>query len=139
MCEALWHDLRRNNTDNDLIDVDWSIREAEYALEHLHDWMKVEREPTPLVLDPGHVRVRREPLGVTLIIGAWNEPFMLTVGPLVAAIAAGNTAVLKPSEIAEASAAVLADMVPKYLDTEASPSCRAPSRRRRRCSTRSGT
>jgi aldehyde dehydrogenase (NAD+) len=119
MYEALWHDLRRNNTDNDLIDVDWSIREAQYALDHLHEWMKVEHMPTPLLMHPGHVRVRREPLGVTLVIGAWNEPFMLTVGPLVAAIAAGNTAVLKPSEIAEASAQVLAEMVPKYLDTEA--------------------
>ena len=105
MYEALWHDLRRNNTDADLMDVDCSIREAQYALDHLHEWMKVEHEPTPLVMQPGHVRVRREPLGVTLIIGAWNEPFMLTVGPLVAAIAAGNTAVLKPSEIAAASAA----------------------------------
>ena len=70
-------------------------------------------------MEPGHVRVRRDPLGVTLIIGAWNEPYMLTLGPLVAAIAAGNTAVLKPSEIAEASAAVMAEMVPKYLDPEA--------------------
>ena len=50
---------------------------------------------------------------MTLIIGAWNEPFMLTFGPLVAAIAAGNTAVLKPSEISEASAAVVAEMMPE--------------------------
>ena len=119
MYEALWHDLRRNNTDNDLIDVDWSIREAQYALDHLQEWMEVRHMPTPLLMHPGHVRVRHDPLGVTLIIGAWNEPFMLTVGPLVAAIAAGNTAVLKPSEIADASAQVLADMVPQYLDTEA--------------------
>ena len=70
-------------------------------------------------MEPGHVRVRRDPLGVTLIIGAWNEPYMLTLAPLVAAIAAGNTAVLKPSEIAEATAAQTAEMVPKYLDPEA--------------------
>ncbi|HEV3191788.1 MAG TPA: aldehyde dehydrogenase family protein, partial [Polyangiaceae bacterium] len=63
--------------------------------------------------------VRRDPLGVTLVIGAWNEPFMLTLGPLVSAIAAGNTAVVKPSEVAEASAAVLAEMIPKFLDTDA--------------------
>jgi acyl-CoA reductase-like NAD-dependent aldehyde dehydrogenase len=65
------------------------------------------------------VRLRRDPFGVTLIIGAWNEPYMLTLAPLVAAIAAGNTAVLKPSEIAEATAAQTAEMIPKYLDTEA--------------------
>jgi aldehyde dehydrogenase (NAD+) len=119
MYEALWHDLRRNKTDADLMDVDYNIREAEYALKHLHDWVKPVREPTPLLMEPGHVRVRRDPFGVTLIIGAWNEPYMLTLAPLVAPIAAGNTAVLKPSEIAEATAQQTAEMVPKYLDPEA--------------------
>jgi aldehyde dehydrogenase (NAD+) len=119
MYEALWHDLRRNKTDADLMDVDYNIREAEYALKHLHDWVKPVREPTPLLMEPGHVRVRRDPFGVTLIIGAWSEPYMLTLAPLVAAIAAGNTAVLKPSEIAEATAQQTAEMVPKYLDPEA--------------------
>ena len=61
------------------------------------------REPTPVVMEPGHVRVRRDPFGVTLIIGAGNKPYMLTLAPLVAAIAGGNTAVLKPSEIAVAT------------------------------------
>jgi acyl-CoA reductase-like NAD-dependent aldehyde dehydrogenase len=119
MYEALWHDLRRNKTDADLMDVDYNIREAEYALKHLHDWMKPVKEPTPLLMEPGHVRVRHDPFGVTLIIGAWNEPYMLTLAPLVAAIAAGNTAVLKPSEIGEATARQHAEMIPKYLDPEA--------------------
>ena len=119
MYEALWHDLRRNRVDADLMDVDYSIREADYALEHLDGWMKPVREPTPLLMEPGHVRVRRDPFGVTLIIGAWNEPYMLTLAPLVAAVAAGNTAVVKPSEIAEAVAAQIAEMIPKYLDPEA--------------------
>jgi aldehyde dehydrogenase (NAD+) len=119
MYEALWHDLRRNKTDADLMDVDYNIREADYALDHLHEWMKPVHEHTPLLMEPGHVRVRRDPFGVTLIIGAWNEPYMLTLAPLVAAIAAGNTAVLKPSEISEAVAAQTAEMVPKYLDPEA--------------------
>jgi acyl-CoA reductase-like NAD-dependent aldehyde dehydrogenase len=119
MYEALWHDLRRNKVDADLMDVDFNIREADYALKHLEGWMKQEKIHTPLLMEPGHVRLRRDPLGVTLIIGAWNEPYMLTLAPLVAAIAAGNTAVLKPSEIGEATAQQTADMVPKYLDTEA--------------------
>ena len=119
MREALWHDLRRNETDADLMDIDINIREVDHALEHLDDWMEVKHEPTPVVMQPAHVRVRREPLGVTLIIGAWNEPYMLTIGPLIPAVAAGNTAVIKPSEIAEASAEVLAEIVPKYLDTDA--------------------
>jgi acyl-CoA reductase-like NAD-dependent aldehyde dehydrogenase len=101
------------------MDVDFNIREADYALDHLDEWMKPERIHTPLLMEPGHVRVRRDPFGVTLIIGAWNEPYMLTLAPLVAAIAAGNTAVLKPSEISEATAQQTAEMVPKYLDPEA--------------------
>ena len=117
--DALWHDLRRNRYDADLMDVDYCIKEAEYALKHLDEWMKPEHIPTPLVMHPGHVRVRRDPLGVTLIIGAWNEPFMLTLAPLSAAIAGGNTAVIKPSEIAEACSNVHADLIPKYMDTKA--------------------
>ena len=117
--DALWHDLRRNRFDADLMDVEFNVKEADHALSHLHRWMKPERVHTPLVLEPGHVRVRRDPLGVTLIIGAWNEPFMLTLGPLIPAIAGGNTAVIKPSELAVACSAVLAQLVPRYLDTDA--------------------
>jgi acyl-CoA reductase-like NAD-dependent aldehyde dehydrogenase len=116
MYDALWRDLRRNKTDADLMDVDYNIREARYALEHLDDWMKPVHEPTLLLMRPGHVRVRRDPFGVTLIIGAWNEPYMLTLAPLAAALAAGNTAVLKPSEVSEACAQQTADMVARYFD-----------------------
>ncbi len=117
--DALWHDLRRNRYDADLMDVEYNIKEAQYALDHLHEWMKPKHVHTPLVMEPGHIRVRRDPLGVTLIIGAWNEPLMLTLAPLVAAIAAGNTAVIKPSEVSEATSAVQAQIIPKYLDTQA--------------------
>jgi aldehyde dehydrogenase (NAD+) len=116
LCDALWKDLRRNVVDADLMDVVYNVKEAEYALKHVDAWMKPERVPTPLVLEPGHVRVRRDPLGVTLIIGAWNEPFMLLFAPLAAAFAGGNTAVLKPSEVAVACAAAVARLVPRYFD-----------------------
>src|SRR5215467_1924058 len=116
---TLRQDLRRNDVDSDLMDVGFCIKEAEYALRHMDDWMKAEREPTPLLLQPGHVRVRRDPLGVTLIIGPWNEPLMLTFGPLAPALAAGNTAVIKPSEMCVATSALIADLVPKYMDTKA--------------------
>jgi len=114
--DALWHDLRRNRFDADLMDVDYSAKEAAYAIKHLAGWMKPEKVHTPLVMEPGHIRVRRDPLGVTLIIGAWNEPLMITLGPLTAAIAGGNTAVIKPSELAVACSAALAHLVPQYLD-----------------------
>jgi len=119
LCGALWKDLRRNVTDADLMDVAYCAKEADYALDHLAVWMEPHRAPMPLVFEPGHIRVRRDPLGVTLIIGAWNEPFMLTFGPLTAALAAGNTAVLKPSEVAASCAAAAARLVPKYFDPRA--------------------
>jgi aldehyde dehydrogenase (NAD+) len=119
LCDALWKDLRRNVIDADVMDVMYCAKEADYALDHLSSWMKPERAPTPIVFEPGRVRVRRDPLGVTLIIGAWNEPFMLTFGPATAALAAGNTVVVKPSEVAVAAAAVLVRLVPKYFDPRA--------------------
>ena len=108
LCDALWKDLRRNVVDADLMDVGYNAREADYALKHLTQWLKPEHVPTPLVFEPGHVRVRRDPYGVALIIGTWNEPFMLLFGPLVAALAGGNVAVLKPSELAPACSAAAA-------------------------------
>lgn len=119
LCEALWKDLRRNVNDADLMDVAYCAKEAAYALGHIDAWAKPVREPMPLVFQPGHIEVRRDPLGVALIIGAWNEPFMLVFGPLVAALAAGNTAVLKPSEIAVNCAAAAARLVPRYFDPRA--------------------
>jgi acyl-CoA reductase-like NAD-dependent aldehyde dehydrogenase len=119
LCDALWKDLRRNVNDADLMDVSYCAKEAAYALAHIDAWTEPVREPMPLVFQPGHIVVRRDPLGVCLIIGAWNEPFMLVFGPLVAALAAGNTAVLKPSEIAVNCAAAAARLVPKYFDPRA--------------------
>src|SRR5262245_21028890 len=119
LCEALWKDLRRNVTDADLMDVAYNVKEADYALAHLDAWMEPQLVHTPLVFEPGHIRVRRDPLGVTLIISAWNEPFMLLFAPLVAALAGGNTAVLKPSELAVACSTAAARLVPKYFDPRA--------------------
>ena len=64
-------------------------------------------------------RIRKEPLGVALILGPWNFPFALTLMPMIAAIAAGCAVMVKPSEIAMASQHLMADIVPKYLDQEA--------------------
>jgi aldehyde dehydrogenase (NAD+) len=119
LCDALWTDLRRNVIDADLMDVEYNVKQADYALKHLRKWTKPQPVRTPLVMQPGHVRIRRDPYGVTLIIGAWNEPFMLLFAPLVAALAAGNTAVLKPSELAVACSAIAARLVPRYFDPRA--------------------
>jgi aldehyde dehydrogenase (NAD+) len=116
---ALWRDLRRNPLDADVADIKFVAREAAYVRRHLRRWMAPQRKATPLVLRPGHTEVRFEPLGVGLIIGAWNYPIMLVLSPLIAALAAGNTAILKPSEGAPASAEAIARWLPDYLDREA--------------------
>ena len=86
--------------------------------------MAPERVKVPLTFKPGSARIVSQPLGVVLVIAPWNYPVQLTSAPLVAALAAGNAAVLKPSELAPATSAALADLVPAYLDE--------PRRRRRR-------
>jgi len=93
---ALWSDLRRNRIEADLIDVKYMTSEIDHVLAHLRRWMKPVPIGTPYQLAPSHAEVRFDPLGVGLIIGTWNYPIMLTLSPLVAAIAAGNCAVIKP-------------------------------------------
>lgn len=93
--------------------------DARYAKKKLARWMKPERVRTPLAAMPGRARVVREPYGVVLIIGAWNFPFQLTLVPLIAALAAGNCAVVKPSELSPRSSALLAEQLPGYLDPDA--------------------
>jgi acyl-CoA reductase-like NAD-dependent aldehyde dehydrogenase len=113
---ALWADLRRNRTDADLTDVKFLAAEADHALTHLRQWMKPLSVGTPPVLGHARVQVQFDPLGVGLVIGTWNYPLMLTLSPLIAAISGGNAAVVKPSEVAPATADVIARLLPQYLD-----------------------
>jgi aldehyde dehydrogenase (NAD+) len=118
-CDALWKDLRRNKVDATVADLKTVADEADYARRRVRHWMKPKSERTPFVLWPGRTTVRFEPLGVGLIIGAWNYPIQLVLSPLIAALSGGNAAVLKPSEVSPASAAALAELVPQYLDPDA--------------------
>jgi aldehyde dehydrogenase (NAD+) len=93
--------------------VKYLAAEADHALLHLRQWMKPLAVSTPVVLGPARVQVQFDPLGVGLIIGTWNYPLMLTQSPLIAAIAGGNAAVIKPSEVAPATADVIARLLPQ--------------------------
>jgi aldehyde dehydrogenase (NAD+) len=117
--DALWKDLRRNRVDADATDVKYVADEAAYARHHLRRWMHPLHVSTPLIMAPGRTEIRFDPLGVGLIIGAWNYPIMLSLSPLVAAIAGGNAAVIKPSEVSPACADTIARLVPQYLDRDA--------------------
>jgi len=119
LSKALWSDLRRNSVEAAAADLRFVADEADYARRRVRRWMKPRREGTPLILWPGRTTVHFDPLGVGLIIGAWNYPIQLTLSPLIAALSGGNAAVLKPSEVSPACAEALATLVPKYLDREA--------------------
>jgi aldehyde dehydrogenase (NAD+) len=116
---ALLEDLGRAAAEAWLGDIASTKGEAAYARKHLKKWMRRRRQPLPLAQLPGRGWVQYEPLGVVLVIGPWNYPVYLTLGPLVAAVAAGNCAVLKPSELAPATSALLARLVPQYVDSAA--------------------
>ena len=92
------------------------IQEVDYAVKHINSWTAPKKAAIPLTHFPGSGRIYAEPLGVVLIIGPWNYPFQVIVSPLVGAIAAGNCAVLKPSEFAPHTSSVLAAVIQEYFD-----------------------
>ncbi len=81
--------------------------------------MRPDRVHTPVVAQPGSSKIHKDPLGVVLVIAPWNYPFQLAMAPIVGAIAAGNCALVKPSEVAPAVSAMLAKLLPEYLDPDA--------------------
>lgn len=96
------------------------VEAIDYTMKHLKDWMKPERRRTnkPMNLLGGRGEVRYFPKGVVGIISPWNLPFGLTVAPLTSALAAGNRALLKPSEYIPETAALFAEVVPKYFSKD---------------------
>jgi aldehyde dehydrogenase (NAD+) len=116
---ALAEDLGRTPTEAWLGDIASTKGEAVYARKHLKQWLRRRRESLPLAQLPGRAWVQYDPLGVVLVIGPWNYPLYLSLAPLVAAVAAGNCAVIKPSELAPATSALLARLLPQYVDPEA--------------------
>jgi aldehyde dehydrogenase (NAD+) len=116
---ALAEDLGRPAVDAWLADIASTKAEAVYARKHLKKWIRRRRVSLPLNQLPARGWVQYDPLGAVLVIGPWNYPFYLSLGPAVAAVAAGNCVVIKPSELAPATSAVLARLVPQYLDPDA--------------------
>jgi aldehyde dehydrogenase (NAD+) len=116
---AIHDDLGRAPTEAYATEIGFVLAELDHARHNLNRWMRPQRMWTPMVLQPARAWVHREPAGVVLIIGPWNYPVHLVLAPLVGAIAAGNCAVLKPSEIAPHASQIVAKLVPEYLDADA--------------------
>jgi aldehyde dehydrogenase (NAD+) len=117
--EALEKDLGRSPFEAWLADIASTAGEAKDAAKNVKKWMRRRYRLLEMSQLPGRGWVEHEPYGIVLVIGAWNFPFVLTLGPAIGAIAAGNAVVLKPSEICPASSALMAELVPKYLDKHA--------------------
>jgi len=117
--DALRADLGKPAAEAFGAEIGLTLSEIRLTRKKLASWMKPERVRTSLLAMPGRSYIYREPLGVTLIIAPWNYPFQLVVLPLIGAIAAGNCAVVKPSEISPNVSALIAKWLPKYLDRRA--------------------
>ena len=119
MIEALKQDLGKSEFEAWIGETGFLMADVRYAIKHLAKWMKPKKVKAPLPVQPAKARVYSEPLGVALIIAPWNYPIQLALAPLVGALAGGNCAVIKPSEVAPASSALMARLIPKYFDRDA--------------------
>lgn len=117
--DALADDLGKGTVEAKMTEIDMVRAEIDHAQLHLSEWMESKAVKIPLALHPAAAKIEPQPLGVVLVIGAWNYPLQLILAPLVASIAAGNVTVLKPSELAPATSAVLGRLIPKFLDHRA--------------------
>src|SRR5690606_31409258 len=114
--EALYKDFKKPHLETDLTEIYPVIDEINFVKSNLKSWLKHQKVETPLALLGSSSFIINEPKGVCLIISPWNYPINLTFGPLVSAIAAGNTVILKPSEMTPNTSKVMAKMVSALFD-----------------------
>lgn len=117
--DALKQDLNKCQFEAYVSEFEYVLKDINLFLKNIKKWSKPRSLPTPVLAQPGSSKLMPEPYGVVLIMGAWNYPLQLVLSPMVAALGAGNCIVLKPSELAGSVSKLLADLVPKYLDSSA--------------------
>ncbi len=116
LCDALWKDLHKSYEEAILTELSIVKGEISNHLSHLKKWMKRKRYSTPIKMFPSSSYVVTEPLGCSLIVSPWNYPVQLLLNPLVGAISAGCTAILKPSPYVPNVSNILAEMIEKYFN-----------------------
>lgn len=114
--ESIYMDFKKSKFDVFSTELAMIYADISEALSNLNSWSKRKRVRTNLVNLPAKSYIYPEPLGTVLVIGAWNYPFLLSIAPAVAAIAAGNTVVIKPSEVPARTSAVIADIINENFD-----------------------
>ena len=116
LCDALWSDLHKSSQEAILTELSIVAGEVKNHLKHLRGWMRSRCASTPLKMMPSRSRVVSEPLGGALIISPWNYPVQLLLNPLVGAISAGCTAILKPSPYVPNVSRVIEEMIAETFD-----------------------
>ncbi|MFC3157799.1 aldehyde dehydrogenase [Chryseobacterium arachidis] len=116
--EAIYQDFGKSKFDTFTTEISFVLNDIEYYLKNLKSLSKPKRVRTNLVNQFGKSRIYSEPLGNVLVIGAWNYPYQLSLSPIVAALAAGNCCILKPSEIAENTMKVMAKIINENFPPE---------------------
>jgi aldehyde dehydrogenase (NAD+) len=116
--EALRADLGKSETETDISEVFPLITEIKHAIRELGNWVEPEPIDAPITYLGTTSELQYEPKGACLIIGPWNFPFMLTLGPLVSCLAAGNTAIIKPSELTPHTSQLMRDMVKEFFEED---------------------
>jgi aldehyde dehydrogenase (NAD+) len=115
---ALASDLGKSEFEAFTAEIGFLYEEINVTLKNLKKWAKPQRVITPILMQPGSSRVLIEPKGVVLILAPWNYPVQLTLAPMIAAIAAGNCLIVKPSELSPASAVALQRMIEQCFSPE---------------------
>lgn len=116
--DALYRDLGKSATESYMCEIGMVVSEIRYLLRHIRSYAGVRRAATPLAQFPARSYRMPTPYGVTLIMSPWNYPLLLTLGPLADALAAGNTAILKPSGYSPATSALLKELIEAYFPKE---------------------
>ena len=117
LLEALWIDLHKSGQEALLTELSIVTGEIKNHIRHLKSWMKPKRVCTPLKMMPSNSRIMSEPLGNALIIAPWNYPVQLLLNPLVGAISAGCTAILKPSPYVESVSKVVGELIAETFES----------------------
>lgn len=115
--QAIFDDLKKSRFETYLTELSIIYNEIDHSIKHLNKWSKPVRVKTSLSNIPGKSFIIPEPFGTTLIIGAWNYPYQLVLAPAIAALAAGNTAILKPSELPNCTSTALKDIINNNFDS----------------------
>ncbi|MGW0562707.1 aldehyde dehydrogenase family protein [Streptomyces sp. NPDC003016] len=119
LAAALHSDLGKSEREAFRTEIDFTVREIDHTLERLEDWLRPEPVDVPPHLGGATAWTVQDPLGLVLVIAPWNYPAQLLLAPVVGALAAGNCVVAKPSELAPATSRAIAELLPRYVDSDA--------------------